>query len=132
VSRPGLWERLPGSACGPGAPARHGDAGMACARPGAPRRDRPAEQILGQGEPDRDRGEMRIAAAALRLAQDDPHAATATLAPVLDGSAPVGWRSWLVAAFLREAIARPGGTRGWGRPPERARTLGLLALPARR
>ena len=65
----------------------------------------PAEQVLaGQGEPDR--GEMRIAAAALRLAQDDPHAATATLAPVLDGSAPVGWRSWLVAAFLLEAIAR--------------------------
>jgi LuxR family transcriptional regulator, maltose regulon positive regulatory protein len=65
----------------------------------------PAEQVLaGQGEPDR--GEMRIVAAALRLAQDDPHAATATLAPVLDGSAPVGWRSWLVAAFLLEAIAR--------------------------
>ena len=65
----------------------------------------PAEQVLaGQGEPDR--GEMRIAAAALRLAQDDPHAAAATLAPVLDGSAPVGWRSWLVAAFLLEAIAR--------------------------
>ena len=65
----------------------------------------PDEQVLaGQGEPDR--GEMRIAAAALRLAQDDPHAAAATLAPVLDGSAPVGWPSWLVAAFLLEAIAR--------------------------
>jgi LuxR family maltose regulon positive regulatory protein len=55
---------------------------------------------------DRDRGEMRIAAAALRLAGDDAAAATATLAPVLDGSAPVGWRSWLVEAFLLEAIAR--------------------------
>jgi LuxR family maltose regulon positive regulatory protein len=28
------------------------------------------------------------------------------LAPVLDGSARVGWRSWLVEAFLLEAIAR--------------------------
>jgi LuxR family transcriptional regulator, maltose regulon positive regulatory protein len=66
-----------------------------------------AEQVLADlGERDRDRGEMRIAAAALRLTQDDPHAATAALAPVLDGSAGVGWRSWLVEAFLLEAIAR--------------------------
>jgi LuxR family transcriptional regulator, maltose regulon positive regulatory protein len=66
-----------------------------------------AEQVLaGLGDRDRDRGEMRIAAAALRLAQDDPHAATAALAPVLDGPAGVGWRSWLVEAFLLEAIAR--------------------------
>jgi LuxR family transcriptional regulator, maltose regulon positive regulatory protein len=66
-----------------------------------------AEQVLaGLGERDRDRGEMRIAAAALRLSQDDPYAATVALAPVLDGSAGVGWRSWLVEAFLLEAIAR--------------------------
>jgi LuxR family transcriptional regulator, maltose regulon positive regulatory protein len=66
-----------------------------------------AEQILaGLGERDRDRGEMRIAAAALWLARDDPHAATVALAPVLEGSAGVGWRSWLVEAFLLEAIAR--------------------------
>ena len=66
-----------------------------------------AEQVLaGLGEQDRDRGEMRIAAAALRLAQDDPHAATAALAPVLDGSAPVIRPGWLVQAFLLEAIAR--------------------------
>ena len=84
----------------------------------------PAEQVLaGQGEPDR--GEMRIAAAALRLAQDDPHAVTATLAPVLDGSAPVGWRSWLVAAFLLEAIARDalGDEAAAGRALERALDL---------
>jgi LuxR family maltose regulon positive regulatory protein len=66
-----------------------------------------AEQVLaGLGERDRDRGEMRIAAAALWLARDDPHAATVALAPVLEGSAGVGWRSWLVEAFLLEAIAR--------------------------
>jgi LuxR family transcriptional regulator, maltose regulon positive regulatory protein len=66
-----------------------------------------SEQFLaGLGERDRDRGEMRIAAAALRLARDDPQAATATLEQVLSGSARVGWRSWLVEAFLLEAIAR--------------------------
>ena len=101
----------------------------------------PAEQVLvGQGEPDRDRGEMRIAAAALRLAQDDPHAATATLAPVLDGSVPVSWQSWLVAAFLLEAIARDafGDQAAAGRALERAldlaepdgRLLWFLLYPA--
>jgi LuxR family maltose regulon positive regulatory protein len=49
---------------------------------------------------------MRIATAALRLAQHDPHAATAVLAPVLDGSVPVFWRALLAQAFLLEAIAR--------------------------
>ena len=71
-----------------------------------------AEQALdGQ---DHDRGEMRTALAALRLAQDDPHAAIAALSPVLDGSAPVLWPTWLAQAFMLEAIARdtlgdPGG-----------------------
>jgi LuxR family transcriptional regulator, maltose regulon positive regulatory protein len=66
-----------------------------------------AEQVLAAlGDRDRDRGEMRIAAAALRLAQHDPHAATTELAPVLDGSARVGWQSWLVEAFLLAAIAQ--------------------------
>jgi LuxR family maltose regulon positive regulatory protein len=83
-----------------------------------------AEQVLaGLGE--RDRGDMRIAAAALRLAQHDPHAATATIAPVLDGSAAVGWRSWLVEAFLLEAIARDelGDPAAAGRALERALDL---------
>ncbi len=85
-----------------------------------------AEQVLaGLGERDRDRGEMRIAAPALWLAQDDPHAATAALAPVLDGSAGVGWRSWLVEAFLLEAIARDalGDRPAAGRALERALDL---------
>ena len=56
-------------------------------------------------EKQRERGEMRIAIAALRLAKDDPRAATAALAPVLDGSAPVANRGWVVQAFLLEAIA---------------------------
>ena len=66
-----------------------------------------AEQVLAElGEPDRERGESRTALAALRLAQNDPRAATAALASVLDGSAPLIRRTWLVGAFLLEAIAR--------------------------
>jgi LuxR family maltose regulon positive regulatory protein len=66
-----------------------------------------AEQAIAElREPDRERGETRTALAALRLAQDDPHAATAALAPVLDGSAPLIRRTWLIGAFLLEAIAR--------------------------
>ena len=85
-----------------------------------------AEQALADlSERDRDRREMRIAAAALRLAQDDPHAATAALAPVLDGSAGAGWRSWLAEAFLLEAIARDalGDPAAAGRALERALDL---------
>jgi LuxR family maltose regulon positive regulatory protein len=66
-----------------------------------------AEQALADlSERDRDRREMRTAAAALRLAQHDPAAATEVLAPVLDGSIRGGWGSWLAEAFLLEAIAR--------------------------
>ncbi len=66
-----------------------------------------AEQILGGlRDEDRDRGETRVAEAVLRLAQDDPRAATAALAPVLDGSAPSVWPRWLVGVFVLEAITR--------------------------
>jgi len=66
-----------------------------------------AEQILaGLSERDRDRREIRVATAALRLAQDDPAATTTVLTPVLGGSRAEGWRSWRAEAFLLEAIAR--------------------------
>jgi LuxR family maltose regulon positive regulatory protein len=66
-----------------------------------------AEQALaGLGDQDRGRGELRTAAAGLRLAQHDPHAAAAALAPVLDGSAPVTSPLLRVKPFLLEAIAR--------------------------
>jgi len=66
-----------------------------------------AEQALGDvGEQDRERAEMRMAAAALRLAQHDPHAAAAVLGPVLDGSVLVDWPPWMAQAFWLEAIAR--------------------------
>jgi LuxR family maltose regulon positive regulatory protein len=55
---------------------------------------------------DTERGEIRIALAALRLSEGDPRAATVALAPVLDGSAAVTNRGWATQAFLLEAIAR--------------------------
>jgi LuxR family maltose regulon positive regulatory protein len=89
------------------------------------RLDDPEQVLAGLGERVRDRGEIRIAVAVLRLAEDDPHAATAALAPVLDGSARVGWRSWLVEAFLLEAIARDalGDPSASGQAAERALDL---------
>jgi LuxR family transcriptional regulator, maltose regulon positive regulatory protein len=85
-----------------------------------------AEQALAAlADQDRDLGQMRISLAALRLAQDDPHAAVAALGPVLDGSAPVPWPGWLAHAFLLEAIARDalGDPAAAGRALERALDL---------
>ena len=89
------------------------------------RLDDPEQVLAGLGERVRDRGEMRLAAAVVRLAQDNPRAVTEVLAPVLDGSARVGWRSWLVEAFLLEAIARDalGDPSAAGRAVERALDL---------
>jgi LuxR family transcriptional regulator, maltose regulon positive regulatory protein len=68
----------------------------------------PAGQFLaGLSDTDRERGEIRIAEAALRLAQDDPRAATAAIAPVLEGSAPVAHQDLGRAqAYVLEAIVR--------------------------
>jgi LuxR family transcriptional regulator, maltose regulon positive regulatory protein len=66
-----------------------------------------AEQALAAlADQDRDDGAIRISLATLRLAQDNPHAAIAALAPVLDRSAPLPWSAWLAQPFLLEAIAR--------------------------
>ena len=43
----------------------------------------------------------------MRLAQDDPEAAIAALAPVIEGSVPLtNAHLWVVQAFLLDAIAR--------------------------
>jgi LuxR family transcriptional regulator, maltose regulon positive regulatory protein len=92
-------------------------------RPGDTER---AEQVLvGLGERERDLGQTRVATALLRLARDDTAAATAELAPVLDRSAPVGWRYTMAEAFLLEAIARDvlGNPVAAGRALERALDL---------
>ncbi len=68
---------------------------------------RGAERALAElGSQDREHGETRIATAVLRLAQDDPHAAVAALAPVLGGAPSVLPWIGLAHAFLLEAIAR--------------------------
>jgi LuxR family maltose regulon positive regulatory protein len=55
---------------------------------------------------ERARGEIRLAEASLRLAQDDPTAAVAVLAPVIDGSVVMpNAHLWEVQAFLLQAIA---------------------------
>jgi LuxR family transcriptional regulator, maltose regulon positive regulatory protein len=67
-----------------------------------------AEQFLaGLGEQDRQRGELHVAAAALRLAQGDPQAALAALAPVQeDPVSEDNWGFWRARADMLEAIAR--------------------------
>ena len=86
--------------------------------------ERAERDLAGLGERERDHGEIRIATAALRLAQDDPDAASAALAPVLDESAPVTRPTWLVHAFMLEAIARDAlGDPAAGRAVERALNL---------
>ena len=74
------------------------------ARNGETRR---VEQALADMDTaERERGEIRIAEASLRLAQDDPKAAATVLAPVIDGSALLpNAHLWEVQAFLLQAIA---------------------------
>jgi LuxR family transcriptional regulator, maltose regulon positive regulatory protein len=85
------------------------------------------DALAGLDEHDREPGELRIATAvaALRLAQDDPQAAAAALAPVLDGSAPVLRPVAQVQSFLLEAIARDalGDPAAAGRALEHALDL---------
>jgi LuxR family transcriptional regulator, maltose regulon positive regulatory protein len=67
-----------------------------------------AEQVLaGLGEQDRQRGELRVATATLRLAQGGPQAALAALAPIQEH--PVAedyWGFWRARADMLEALAR--------------------------
>jgi LuxR family maltose regulon positive regulatory protein len=81
-----------------------------------------AEYLAGVAEQDRKHGEMRVAEAVLRLAERDPAAASAPLAPVLDGSVSTLSSTWLAQAFLLEAIARDalGEEHAAGRALERA------------
>jgi len=63
--------------------------------------------LAGLGEQQNETAEMRIVLGALRLAQNQPQAAAAALAPVVDGSLPVGNPgAGLVQAFLLEALTR--------------------------
>ncbi|MGH3210446.1 MAG: LuxR C-terminal-related transcriptional regulator, partial [Trebonia sp.] len=68
--------------------------------------ERAAQVLAGLGDQDRERGEIRIAAATLRLAQSDHRAALTELAPILDPGAPVSLGFWLIMAYVLEAAAR--------------------------
>ena len=83
------------------------------------------QALAGLGQHDRHRAEILIITAALRLAQDDPGATAAPLAPVLDGSVSVLSWGWLALAFLLEAIARDalGEPAAAGQALERALDL---------
>jgi LuxR family transcriptional regulator, maltose regulon positive regulatory protein len=83
---------------------------------------RRAEQALAGLDEETDRGDMRNALAALRLAQGHPQAAAAALRPVIDGSIPEVHPIWLVSALIQEAIARDalGDQDAAGRALERA------------
>jgi len=87
--------------------------------------DRAEELIADVPETSPVRGEMRIAAALLCLERDDADGAILALVPVLSGSAPVRWRSWLTEAFLLEAAARDalGDSSASSRAAERALDL---------
>jgi LuxR family transcriptional regulator, maltose regulon positive regulatory protein len=87
--------------------------------------ERAEHALAGLSEQEQQPGEIRIATAALRLAQGRPHAVAAVLAPVLDGAAPVSLPTWLVRALLLQAMACDalGDPAGAGRALERALDL---------
>jgi LuxR family transcriptional regulator, maltose regulon positive regulatory protein len=85
-----------------------------------------ADAVLTEtAEDERETPGIRTAVAALRLAQRNPRAATAALAPVLDGSAPGSHQVWLITALLLEASAQDalGEPETAGRALERALDL---------
>ena len=69
--------------------------------------ERAGQFLAGLSEQDRERGELRVATATLRLAQGDPQAALAALAPIKEH--PVSedyWGFWRARADMLEALAR--------------------------
>jgi LuxR family maltose regulon positive regulatory protein len=85
-----------------------------------------AEAILaGMDEQERGSGEIRTALASQRLTQHDPQAATAELAPLIEGSIPEVPGVWMLRGLLLEAIARDalGDQPAAGRALERALDL---------
>ena len=88
--------------------------------------DRVERELAAMDEEERGTAEMRTAVAALRLAQDDPAAATAALEPILSGVTVARNRGiWLLAALVLEARARRslGDAGGAERALERALDL---------
>jgi LuxR family transcriptional regulator, maltose regulon positive regulatory protein len=106
-------ERLAGRLAAPHPFAGPARSWLVCAMARLGETERAEKFLAGLDERERESGGIRIATAALRLAQDDPDDALAVLGPVLDDSVRVGWQTWLVVAFLLAAIARDAlGDRG--------------------
>ncbi|HEY8519842.1 MAG TPA: LuxR C-terminal-related transcriptional regulator [Gammaproteobacteria bacterium] len=85
--------------------------------------ERVAQAFAQLDERARDDAQMRVALAWVHLLEGDARAATAALAPVLDGSVPVVNMAWDgLHAFLLEALARErlGDSAGAGRALEQA------------
>ena len=69
--------------------------------------ERAGKFLAGLGEQDRERREIRVAAAELRLAQGDPQAVLAALPPIQEHPVSEGYRGfWRGRAHVLEAIAR--------------------------
>jgi LuxR family transcriptional regulator, maltose regulon positive regulatory protein len=68
--------------------------------------ERAEEFLAGLGEQDRERHEIRVGVAALRLAQGDPRAALAALAPIQEDRVSDYWGFWQARAYVLEALAR--------------------------
>jgi LuxR family transcriptional regulator, maltose regulon positive regulatory protein len=64
------------------------------------------EFVASLSDEDREPGEIRVATAELRLAQGDPHAAQAALAPVLAEPSLLSWSIYLTHAYVLEATIR--------------------------
>jgi LuxR family maltose regulon positive regulatory protein len=84
--------------------------------------DRVETALADMDEQQRNPTFMRAVMAALRLAGDDPQAATVALAPAIADSDPAEHPIWPVEALLLEAVARDalGNTAAAGRAIERA------------
>jgi LuxR family maltose regulon positive regulatory protein len=87
--------------------------------------DRVETALAEMDEQQRNPTFMRAVMAALRLAGDDPRAATVALAPAIADSDPAEHPIWPVEALLLEAVARDalGNTKAAGRAIERALDL---------
>ena len=69
--------------------------------------ERAGQFLAGLSQQDRDRDKIRVATATLRLAQGDPQAALAALAPIQENPAAEGyWGFWRARANVLEALAR--------------------------
>jgi LuxR family maltose regulon positive regulatory protein len=54
----------------------------------------------------RNTGDIRVVAAALGMAENDPERAKEEVAPIIGGSAPMTWAIWSISALLLDAVAR--------------------------